>query len=233
LIAWTPSTGAYGTLEVGQSVSQTFTLQNSGGSATGALAITLTGSSAFTKTGDTCTAVALGPSKTCRVTVSYSPSGAGANNTATLSATAKKPVSSASITLTGSGAAPPPNLVIGPPAVSGANWYEYSLGAVHPGDVRTQSFVVTNTGTGSTPPLLMICGSSHVPFPCEGFQPGLALTADTCTGASLAPGETCSFEVTATVQSPCFKGDMGFVDIGPFAAVTYVSLRIAGICIEF
>src|SRR5215470_11589884 len=59
VLIWSPTTSAgtynYGTLNPGQTASQTLTLTNSGTAASAALKITLTGSSAFTKIGDTCT----------------------------------------------------------------------------------------------------------------------------------------------------------------------------------
>src|SRR6266545_3374945 len=75
-LAWSPATNGaydYGTVTVGQTASQTFTLTNSGGSATGILTVALSGSSAFTKTTDGCAATSLGPRRSCSVTVQYSP----------------------------------------------------------------------------------------------------------------------------------------------------------------
>jgi centrosomal CEP192-like protein/low-density lipoprotein receptor class B len=103
-LAFTPSSYHYGTVTVGQTASQTFTLRNNGGTGTGALSVALTGSSAFTKTADTCSATSLGPRKSCSVTVTYTPSTAGSDS-ATLSASSKKPAASASVVLSGQGAA--------------------------------------------------------------------------------------------------------------------------------
>src|ERR1700751_2608769 len=71
----TPSAGTYnfGTLDAGQTVSQTVPLPNSGGAATAALSITMTGSSAFTKIGNTCNQVKLKANTSCNVTVQYAP----------------------------------------------------------------------------------------------------------------------------------------------------------------
>lgn len=108
-LAWSPTTSTgtfdYGTVTAGGTPSQAFALKNSGGVASSALAVSLTGSSAFTVTANACTAVSLGPNKTCGLTVRYSPSAAGATDTAILTATSKKPAASASITLKGAGAA--------------------------------------------------------------------------------------------------------------------------------
>src|SRR6266545_586956 len=108
-LAFTPSTNGaydYGTVVVCQTASQTFTLTNSGGSATAALTVALTGSAAFTKTADACTATSLGPGKSCSVTVVYSPTAAGQSDTATLAASGRKAAASTSLTLTGTGGGP-------------------------------------------------------------------------------------------------------------------------------
>jgi hypothetical protein len=102
VFAATPSPD-FGSVATGQSVDQTFTLKNTGGSATAALKVTLGTDPAFTipAGGDHCTGVALGPSKTCAVTVRYTPASDGASDAATLSATAKKPPAPAVLNLTG------------------------------------------------------------------------------------------------------------------------------------
>ena len=71
VLTWAPASYSYGTLAAGQTTAKTFTLTNSGGSATSALKITLAGPAAFTKTADTCTGTSLGPRKTCTVTLTY------------------------------------------------------------------------------------------------------------------------------------------------------------------
>jgi hypothetical protein len=98
-IAFTPSSHDYGTLSAGQTASQTLVLTNSGGGATGALTVSLSGSTAFTNTADTCTA--LQPHKTCSVTVTYAPATIGANDSATLIATTTSKRATATAALTG------------------------------------------------------------------------------------------------------------------------------------
>src|SRR5215471_15262778 len=92
-IAWSPSTNGtfdYGMVNVGQTVSQQFTLTNTGGSATGRLNISLMDSGSFAISSDACTGTALGPAKSCAVTVAFAPTMAGAENT-TLTALGRKP----------------------------------------------------------------------------------------------------------------------------------------------
>lgn len=69
---------------------QTFVLKNSGGSATVALTVSLSGSVAFTKRADSCTATSLGPNKMCSVTVTYAPTTTGTSDSATLTGPVKK-----------------------------------------------------------------------------------------------------------------------------------------------
>jgi CHRD domain-containing protein/centrosomal CEP192-like protein len=103
-LEWSPSTGGsfdYGVVAVGHDSSQTFTLTNSGGSASAKLTVALSGSGSFTITADNC--VSLGPGKSCSVTVSYAPTLSAGPETATLSANGKKDTATADLTLTGRG----------------------------------------------------------------------------------------------------------------------------------
>jgi hypothetical protein len=111
-LGWSPTTGGtydYGTINAGSTTSQTFTLSNSGKAASGALKVTLAGSSAFTVTTSTCAGKRLGPKKTCTVTVRYAPTAPGAGDTATLAASSRFPKASATITLTGTALAADPH----------------------------------------------------------------------------------------------------------------------------
>jgi hypothetical protein len=119
-LVWSPSTSGtfdYGSVPSGQTASQTFTLSATKGQVKG-ITITLSGSAAFTLTADGCTGaktkLRAKSNRTCSVTVRYAP--ATASDTATLTASGEKPHSSASITLTGSGAL---NFVATGPAVPG------------------------------------------------------------------------------------------------------------------
>jgi hypothetical protein len=104
-LTWTPgATFGYGTLDAadGGSASQTFTLGSTGGKPVGPLSISLTGSSAFTKTADTCTGTKLSAKRSCSVTVKYAPTANGSDS-ATLAASAAN-TTGASDSLSGSSA---------------------------------------------------------------------------------------------------------------------------------
>ncbi len=103
-LAFSPPTGDYGQVIVGQTASQDFTLANQGGSASGALTVTLSGSAAFTILADTCSAISLGPGKSCTISVQFAPAGPGADS-ATLTAAGKR-ADTATTSLTGTGVVP-------------------------------------------------------------------------------------------------------------------------------
>jgi hypothetical protein len=198
-LAWSPSGHDYGTIGAGTTAAQEFTLTNSGGSASGALTIALSGSgsAAFSITADACTGTALGKGKSCAVTVEYAPTTAGQSDTATLTASGKKPSVSASVTLTGSGAGTP-DLTLSPgtflgTAPNGAKQYFYDFGPVAS---ATTTFTVTNSGTATS-------GQLHV----IGGDPHFILGNDTCTGNTLAVNGTCTFDVAYTAGAGCNPGD--------------------------
>jgi hypothetical protein len=84
----------------GSTTPQTFTLANSGGSASAALTVTITGP-AFTLLADTCTGISLGPRKSCTVTVDYTPDAGGGTDAGTLTAVGVKTAAVASLKLSG------------------------------------------------------------------------------------------------------------------------------------
>jgi hypothetical protein len=73
VLGFTPSSYDYGLVATGESATQTFTLANSSGQATGPLTVTVAGSAEFTTIGDSCTGTSLGPGKSCTVSVRSPP----------------------------------------------------------------------------------------------------------------------------------------------------------------
>lgn len=168
-IAWSPSGSYdYGAVTPGQTASKTFTLTNSGGSATGMLSVSLSGSgaTAFSITSNTCGGTALGKGKSCAVTVRFAPTTAGQSYSATLTATGKKPPSNASITLTGSGTL---NL-------------QWSAGAWLNG-----GFHFWLTEANSVPVTVQVTGTIDVPVHCGGPNGSLAVGSPIPVPVSLAP----------------------------------------------
>lgn len=192
-LTWSLAQYDFGSVAVGQEGSQTFTLSNTGGSSSGTIAVTETGSSAFVITANGCTGKALGPSKSCNVTVEYAPSTTNGDTT-TLAATSE--YAGASMSLSGNGT---PNLVLSPGTFLGGTidgeekFYSFQLVSG-----VAQTFTLSNTGNGSSLTLQ----------PLENFpqNPQFALSNDTCYGTALGPNGSCTFDVTFTPPTGCTSG---------------------------
>ena len=153
MLSWTPETNGvydYGTVPVGQTVSQVFTLTNNGGSASAALTISISGSPMFTVTSDACSATSLGPGKSCGVVVQFDATSSG-QLTATLTANGRKELATASITLIGTGA---------------ASRHVYWTNSTYPGSIGRADFDGQNVNqgfiTGTASPFGMAVDGSHV-----------------------------------------------------------------------
>ena len=101
-LGFQPSAHAYGQVSVGQTSERQFRLANTGGRASSALTVTVSGLRGFTITADTCTGTSLGPGKSCAVTVRFTPVAVGAA-TATVAAVPRNRTSTATAALTGTG----------------------------------------------------------------------------------------------------------------------------------
>lgn len=183
-LEFTPSTGGtydFGAVDASTTASQDFTLTNTRGGAAPALNLTVTGSSAFTITAESCKS--LGPGKSCGVTVEYAPT--GGSDSATLTATSKK--SAASIELTGTSGSPDVQVSPGDFVDSTGLENHYSFVGFEP---PSQTFTLTNLGTGAT-------DSLAAPEVTE--QGGSwAVTNSTCAGVALAPSASCAVTVEIT-----------------------------------
>jgi hypothetical protein len=91
----------FGEVANGSTTTHIFTVQNTGGSASGALVASLSGAGDFSITSDTCTGTSIGPKKTCQVGITYAPRTDGANDTATLTVAGKKSAAVATLIVTG------------------------------------------------------------------------------------------------------------------------------------
>lgn len=195
--------------------------------ATGALSVSLGSATEFSITADACTGTALGPGKSCNVTVRFAPTTDG-QTTATLAANGTKPPSSTSITLTGTGLGTGPgDLVLLPPALfenidqDGTKNYFYDFGTG-----ATQNFTVRNQGTVASDTLgFFIAGP---------YQSLFVLSNDLCTNQALAPGAECSFQLTFTAPDGCTPGflfDAGLEVVDqPNNLPPYIVLDMHGSC---
>jgi len=194
----------YGIVPDGGHRDQTFTLTNSGGTATGALIVSLTGSSAYSKVGDTCTAASIGPGKRCGITIRYAPTGKS-TDTAALTATSTKPAARATIALTGTG---------------GYVDVEFSPASHDFGAASgSQTFTATNQGNIATGGYTF-AGPTDEHFGITG--------TNTCDGSAIAAGGSCSFTIAFTAPGGCGALATLYLDtasLGSYASVTFQGIQ--------
>lgn len=216
VLAWSPS-GNYhfGSLTSGTK-SETFTLTNTGGQATGKLTVGLSGA-AFTKTADSCTRTSLRQGEQCTVTVQYAFSAAGQTDNGALTATAGKKAS-ATVGLTGMSVSSSPMLTFDAPAVStgtpGAyEWYwgtgNYvgnNGGSVHYVPGYDEYLTLRNDGNSSIDitKTTMEQGSTAAGS-IDGYSGGFL----SCVGLTLRPGDTCTFNIGVAAATCVASADPG------------------------
>ena len=178
VLAMSPASHTYGSVTIGaSSVSQTYTVTNTGQGASGPVSVSISGPDAgdFTENSTTCgTPVAAGSS--CTVSVTFTPTATGAH-TATLTATAS-PGGSVTAALSGGGAARA-LLAISPPS--------FDYGQVVPGTpAAAKTYTVTNNGLAPSGTLTVALGGTNAG--------DFVLDSTTC-GAKLAAGASCTVQV--------------------------------------
>ncbi len=172
-----PSTDFGGVVLGGSSSTQSFTVTNTGGAATGLITVALGGTSAnqFTKLTDTCSATSVAPAGTCTVSYQLRPTTAG-GKTASLVISAT-PGGTATSALSGAGLAP---------ALLQASATTAALGTVDVG-FNSLPFTWTITNVGGVPTGVLATSST-------GSSADFTLGGN-CNSA-LAPNQTCQVTVT-------------------------------------
>ncbi len=174
----TPSTLAFGSIEVGSTSSaMTLTLTNNGQVNLTITKVALTGTDPkeYSETNNCIGTFA--PNATCTITVTFSPTASGAQD-ASVTITDNTSTGSSTLTLTGSGAAPTASLT---PST-------YNYGTINEGSNKSETFTLKNTSTSSY--TLNISGTTVTGTNKADFT----ITTNTC-GATLAKGATCSITV--------------------------------------
>ena len=222
VLSWAPVTAAgtydYGTLTAGQAVAKTFTLANTGSSASSALKITLTGSSAFTKTADTCSSTSLGPKKTCTVTITYTPAGPGQDNQATLTAVGNKPAATATLTLAGAAAKATPVLTASPgaggrPGTAVTDTATLTGGSAPTGSVEFRLYGPSTAADCSGTPVFdqQVSVSGDGAYPSPSFTPTQAgtywWTASYTGDAGNTPAATGCGDQSVTITGALYWAD--------------------------
>jgi Ca2+-binding RTX toxin-like protein len=162
VLTFSPSPYDFGSVVLGKTGAQTFTLTNTGGSPA-APVITLGGSSDFAVAAmsDMCTATVLEPGDSCTVAVQFPPTASGAV-TASLKATSKKPAATATDSLSGTGTFPS---LAGETFVNGTGRLNFT--GIDPCDVSappTYVFSVTGKATGPFPGTFTESGTMVLDF---------------------------------------------------------------------
>ncbi|HEX9697697.1 MAG TPA: choice-of-anchor D domain-containing protein [Actinomycetota bacterium] len=179
-VTLTPSSLSFGSISVGQqTTSQTVTLSNTG---TGTLSMTTsfggTNPGDFLRTGGTCGS-SLAPGAGCSILVAFKPTASGARS-ATLVVTSNAPGSPHTVALGGTGVLAP---------TLSLNRTSIAFGNVELGTTSAaQSVIVTNTG-GSN----LVVGTVTI---SGSFATAFVKTSDTCSGAAVVPGGTCTIGVS-------------------------------------
>lgn len=180
-IELTPSVQDYGSVIIGQTSQIVYTVTNTGGQTTGALANTLTGTDAaqFSIPTSSCAGATLAAGATCNITVRFSPTGAAGARNAQLNVTGTPGGTDTSIL---SGTAILPGQITPMPG-------SIPFGPITVGQNSTaQNITITNGGGSATGALTVgITGPNAAEFPIVG--------ANGCQGAVLAAGGTCTFSV--------------------------------------
>jgi hypothetical protein len=176
-LAINPSTQIFTSI-VGQPVTWTFNVSNSGGSPTGTLAATISaGGPDFAITSNDCV-VALPSLGVCKIQVTFTPVAAGPKNGTLTVADATPGSLPATATLTGTGIAD--KQVVITPATS-------DFGSVKIPAVKTTAFTMTNNGGTATD--IVALAASDATF---------VIASDLCSGRPLAAKGSCTFAVTFT-----------------------------------
>lgn len=115
---------------------------------------------------------------------------------------------------TGGGTPAPSGSVTITPSTTG-----HFYGLVSPATPKAQSFTLTNTGTKTSNSLSL-----------TGLPGSFALSANTCTGATLAPNASCSFTITMTIATN--TSVTGLLTISNSGGVNQ-TIRLAGKATDF
>ena len=205
VLAWSSpgvsaGTFSYDTVAGGSTTRQTFTLTNSGGSASAVLTVTVTGP-AFTVQSDTCTGTSLGPRKSCTVTVAYKPGTGGGTDTGTLTAIGNKAAATASLKL--SGAVADIVTVTNPGPQTSVVGGTVGLPMLASDSASGQTLTWSATGLPAGLSINSATGAiTSVGTPTSAGTFPVTVTATDTTGASGSASFTWTVSNTVTVTSP-------------------------------
>lgn len=189
-VSITPASFTFGSVVDGQTKSQTFTVTNTGNASLSISQLSVSGAG-YTLSGlATPTTVAAGASTTFSAT--FAPTTAG-SLPGTITITSNAPTSPSTVALTGTGTTAQPGVSITPAS--------FAFGSVVDGQTKSQTFTVTNTGSGAlTISQLTVSGAS---YSLSGLvtPSTVAPGASTTFSATFAPTTAASLPGTITITS--------------------------------
>ena len=204
----TPASFAFGSVVDGQTKSQTFTLTNTGSASLTISQLAVSGSGYSVSGLATPTTIAVGASTTFSAT--FAPNTAG-SLPGTITITSNAPTSPSAVALTGTGTAPQPGVSVTPAG--------FAFGSVVDGQTKSQTFNVTNTGSGAlTISQLSVSGTGY-------SLSGLV------TPSTVAPGASATFSATfAPTTAGSLPGTVTIISNAPTSpsTVTLSGTGVAG-----
>jgi hypothetical protein len=234
----------FGAVAPGQSATQVFTISTGRWARwSGLVFVHLSNSSDFSLVSDGCKGTLLTPAApSCQVSVAFAPTAAGTRREYVLLSVfgTRSPTRSwftprarfySTDLLRGypgsgggtTGGTGPASLQLSPGTASGSNAYGYSFGQV---GVASQSFTLTNVG-----------GQDSLALALNGWTAGgYSLSDDTCTGATLSPGASCTFSETWTsADDPLCDGFGESVSLSTTvdsadASTNYADVSLSAVC---
>ncbi len=176
-VSFNPSPVVFPNMVTGQPATRLITVTSDGTASLDVSSITLSGSgaAAFSLSAATCSGQQVPATIACSITVTFAPTAYGSYSASLLVAD-DAAASPQSISVTGSYLQS--NATASPSSVS--------FGSLRPGTVASPQ-TVTLTNDGNT--------TVQVGTPTLAGDPSFSLPADTCSGASLAPGASCTVQI--------------------------------------
>jgi hypothetical protein len=159
----------------------------------------------FAKSADTCSGATVVPNATCAVSVTFTPSTSG-NLSASLIFTDNAPASPQAVNLAGTGGGKPAGATFSPASL---NFGSQSAGTTS----AAQTENVANTGATALMISTVTLGGANAS--------DFAKSADTCSGATVAPNASCAVSVTFTpTTSGNLSASLVFTDNAPASPQT-------------
>jgi len=193
--SFAPNAVSFPNTLTGQTATQSITVLSDGTAALNVSSITLTGAgaAAYAISADTCSGQQWPASISCSFKVTFAPQTTGSYSASILVAD-DAAGSPQSISLAGSDQ--PADATVSPGSIA--------FGAIRPGRSATaQTVTVTNDGSAIV----------HVTSAALSGDPSFSLTAETCTGATLAAGTSCTVQVDFSPASVGpLSGSLTFTD---------------------